>query len=104
MDYSFDSAFIAAVARLVIVAAVAGIAVVRIIGIGEELAYRELHFAEDGAGIVIIAGLAVFFGQTEVTCGKHELDFTFHTDDREDTDGDIDIVHADTVHKIAVEA
>ena len=36
--------------------------------------------------------------------GEHELNAAFHSDDRKDTDGNIHIVHADTVHEGAVEA
>ena len=74
------------------------------VGIGVKLAQRELHFAEDRAGIVIIAGLGILFGQAEVARGKHELNFTLHSDDREHTDSHINVVRADAVDEIAVKA
>ncbi len=36
--------------------------------------------------------------------GKHELNFTFHSDDRKYADSDIYVIRADTVYEIAVEA
>ncbi len=75
-----------------------------ILCIGIEFADRELHFAEDRAGIIVIAGLAVLFGQAEMACGKHKLDTAFHTDNREHAYGDVDVICADTVDKAAVEA
>ncbi len=74
------------------------------VGIRVKFTQRELHFAEDRAGIVIVAGLGVLFGQAEVARGKHELNFTFHSDDRKYTDSDINVIRADTVYEITVEA
>ena len=74
-----------------------------VIGIGIELRYGELHFAEDRAGIVVFAGLAVLFGETEVGRGEHKLNTALHTDHREYTDGDVYAVHTHAVDEIAVE-
>lgn len=74
------------------------------VGIGIKFAQRELHFAEDRAGIVVVTGLGILFGQTEMARGKHELDFTLHSDDRKHADSNVDVVRSDTVDKIAVKA
>ena len=75
-----------------------------ILGIGIELTYGELHLAEDRAGIVVIAGLGILLGQAEMAGRKHELNLSFHTDDRENADGDEDVIGTDTVDKAAVKA
>lgn len=82
--------------------AVGTVGAVAIFGVGIELIDREIHLAEDRAGIIVFAGLAVFFGQAEVAGGKHKLNLAFHSDDREHADGDINIVNAYAVNKGAV--
>lgn len=74
------------------------------IGIRIKLADGKLHFAEDRAGIVVIAGLAVLFGQAEMAGGKHKLYLALHTDNRENADSNVDVICADAVDKASVEA
>jgi hypothetical protein len=80
------------------------VAISVIIRIGIKFGYRELHFSEDRAGIVVVAGFAVVFGQAETARGKHELDAAFHTNNREHTDRNVNVVYADAVNKATVEA
>jgi hypothetical protein len=78
--------------------------VVLIIGIREEFRQRELHFAKNGARIIVVARLAVLFGETEMASREHELNTAFHTDHREHTDSYIDVIRADTIDEVSVEA
>ena len=75
-----------------------------IIGIRIKLIHRELHFTEYRAGIVIITRLAILFGKAEVSRGKHKLDLTLHTDDREDADSNVYVVCTDIVNEASVES
>lgn len=75
---------------------------VAIFGVGIEFINGEIHFAEDRAGIVVLTGLAVLFGQAEVAGRKHKLNLAFHSYNREYADGDINIVNAYAVNKGAV--
>ncbi len=76
--------------------------IIAIVGIGVKFAERELHFAEDRAGIVVIAGLGILFGKAEMASGKHKLNLAFHTNDRKYADSHIDVIRAYAVDKIAV--
>lgn len=80
----------------------AAIVAVAILCIGIKFIYREIHFSEDRAGVIVFAGLAVLFGQTEVAGGKHELYLALHSDNREHADGYINVVNAYAVNKGAV--
>lgn len=94
--------FIATIFAVLVITTV--VAAVLILGIGEELADGELHLTEDRAGIVVITRLAVLFGEAEVAGGKHKLNLAFHTDNRENADSNVNVVHADFINEIAVEA
>ena len=72
------------------------------ISIGIEFIHRELHLTKDGAGIVIIAGFAVVFGQAETASRENDLHTAFHTDDRENTDGNVYVINAYAVNKATV--
>lgn len=70
---------------------------------GDELIRREVHLAEHAARIRGAAGGAVALGKNELSSGKHKLYLSFHSYHREQPDGDIDIVCAYAVDKVAVE-
>jgi hypothetical protein len=97
--YNLFTAFFAAAAVLVLATVI--VAVFYCIGV--KFVYGEAHFAEYGAGVIVGAGLAVFFGQTEAGGRKHKLYATFHTDYREHADGYEYVVYPNLIYKIAVE-
>lgn len=75
-----------------------------LVGIGIKFTQRELHFAEDRAGIVVAAGLGILFGQTKMAGRKHKLNLALHSYYREYANGNVDVVGAYTVDEIALEA
>lgn len=102
-------AILVATAFLVIVAAIVVTTVVVIasaviVGIRIKFIYGELHFTENRAGIVVIAGLGILFGQTEMASREHKLNSAFHTNDRKYADGNVDVICTHFIDKIAVEA
>ena len=96
------TALIAAAFGILVAATV--VVAILVLGIRVKFTDGELHFTEDRAGVVVIAGLAILFGQAEVASGKHKLHLALHTNDREDADGNVDVVCAYTVDKAAIEA
>lgn len=75
-----------------------------IVGIGVELGQRELHLTKNRAGVIVVAGLAVLFGQAEVAGRQHKLNAALHTDNREHANGNVNVICAYAVNKVAIEA
>ncbi len=88
----------------VVSSAIAAAIVTTVVGIGVKFADRELHLAEDRAGIVVVAGLGILLGQAEVAGGKHKLNLALHANYRENADGDVNVVCADAIYEATVEA
>lgn len=97
------TAFLVIVAAIIVTAVVV-IASAIIIGIGVKFIYRELHFTENRAGVIVIAGLGILFGQAEMTSRQHKLNSAFHTNNRKYTNGNVDVICTHLIDKITVEA
>ena len=82
----------------------ATVGAIAVVGIGIKFVHGELHFAEDRAGIIVFAGLAILFRQAEMAGRKHKLNLAFHSYYRENADGNINVVNADAINEGAVEA
>lgn len=102
--YIYITGALFSVATAVILRLIAVYAGILILCVGIKFADRELHFTEDRAGIVVVAGFAVLFGQTEMAGREHKLDTAFHTDHREHADGNVDVISTYAVNKAAVKA